>query len=71
MPLIRWLKGFFEMQAPQSMTRLLALCCVLIAAAYIAVARKDTSPAVVAALIGGGAVALTVRSKAGSPPAGS
>ena len=59
--LLAWLKGFFESGAPQSMTRLLALICVVLAAVVII-----WHPALwqtVTALIGGGAVALVTRSK--------
>ena len=76
MKLILWLAGFFETEAKQSMTRLLAFCCVLIAAGVVWLVQwyvTHTHPVdamVIGALLGclgtlivGGAVALAVRTK--------
>jgi len=81
MRLLRWFAGFFEVQASQSMSRLLAFFCVAIAAVLVGFTGRYVlhSPApsatvitallgAVAMLIGGGAVALVTRTPSDPPP---
>jgi hypothetical protein len=60
---VRWLAGFLKdpVSGDPSMARLCALACVLIAAYAVYKTQPATT---IAALIGGGAVALLSRSKA-------
>lgn len=60
MRFLRWCGGFFEVNTQTSMTRLLAFLIVLITAVAV---WKGRDAATVAALIGGGAVALMARTK--------
>lgn len=61
MKLLRWLAGFLEQNAGQSMVRLCAfvLCLTTVAAVHLG---RDA--ATIAALVGGGVVSLLVRKKA-------
>lgn len=80
MRLVRWFAGFFEVHAPQSMSRLLALLCTLAAVGVVAATAwyllhaTRPSATVIAAMLGalgtlivGGAVALVKRSPADPP----
>jgi hypothetical protein len=81
---IRYLGGFAEVKAPQSMVRLIAFLCgvgggICVLAAYSLAHRPRVTPEHVlmvdaltklaAVFIGGGAVALLTRTK-GPPPEG-
>jgi hypothetical protein len=63
MRLLRWIAGFFTdpVSGDPSMARLCAFACVLIAGYAV---YKNQPAVTVAALIGGGAVAILSRTKA-------
>jgi hypothetical protein len=67
MSALRWVLGFFEVHAPQSMTRAIAFLCAL--AACVIAWRDPSQWQAIGALIGGGAVALLKRTK-GTPTSG-
>lgn len=56
-----WCLGFFEQNAPQSAVRLCAILLTLVTGCAVWMGRDA---ATVAALVGGGVVALLVRKKA-------